>query len=377
MIAARRAQALLGAVAILVSGLVAVGCSGDDEDTVAQPAAVTNDVVAGCEPTDGAPTELRCTGLYADFGAKTVSPRARSFTPAVAFWSDGAEKQRWVDLPDGTKIDTASMDEWKYPVGTKVWKEFKASGKRVETRFMHKVRDDRWLLATYVWSPDEATAMLKSDGAQIDLGGGKSYVVPRSSQCNECHKGKKDKLLGFEAISLAQPGAAGLTLGVLVAEGRLTAPPTKTTTAIADDGTGHAPAALAWLHVNCGTSCHTGTSTATAYGTGLRLRIGWDEISGKPPAAWEVVKSTLDVPVKSPKWAGEPRIASGDPEASVLLQLLGQRGPEQMPPIATRVVDEKGKAAVLAWVAALPKKPAEAPPPADPPPPEDPPAPAP
>ena len=155
-------------------------------------------------------------------------------------------------------------------------------------------------------------------------------------------------------MSLGQPGASGFTLAALAAEGRLTAPPAKTTVTIPDDGTGHAADALAWIHVNCGTSCHTGTSLGTAYGTGMQLRIGWDEIAGKPPAEWAIVKSTVGVAVRSPTWAGELRIAAGDPQASVLLRLLGQRGAQQMPPIATRVVDDKGKAAVEAWIAAMP-----------------------
>jgi len=353
---ARRAHALAGALCIVAAGSAGLGCrllpSGDDAES--QPAAVTDGLLPGCEATDGAPDDLRCTGLYADFGQKTLSPRARSFAPAVILWSDGAEKQRWVDLPDGAQIDTASMDEWKYPVGTKVWKEFKVGGRRVETRFMQKVVGERWVQAAYVWSPDEATATRQTDGATVDLGGGKDYVVPKSSECNDCHKGRKDKLLGFEPVSLGQPGASGFTLAALAAEGRLTAPPAKTTVTIPDDGTGHAADALAWIHVNCGTSCHTGTSLGTAYGTGMQLRIGWDEIAGKPPAEWAIVKSTVGVAVRSPTWAGELRIAAGDPQASVLLRLLGQRGAQQMPPIATRVVDDKGKAAVEAWIAAMP-----------------------
>jgi hypothetical protein len=205
-----------------------------------------------------------------------------------------------------------------------------------------------------VWSADQTTATSSSEGAKVDLGGGATYVVPKSSECNDCHKGRKDKLLGFEPVSLGQPGASGLTLAALAAEGKLSAPPAQTTVTIADDGTGHAADALAWIHVNCGTSCHTGTSTGTAYGTGMRLRIGWDEISSKPSAEWEIVRSTVGIPVKSPKWAGEVRITAGDPKASVVLRLLGQRGEEQMPPIATRVVDDKGKAAVEAWIAAMP-----------------------
>ncbi|MDB4937701.1 MAG: hypothetical protein JWP87_4673 [Labilithrix sp.] len=352
-----RARALVGLLAIVSSGIAALGCDllpGDD-DAESQPAAVTDGTLPGCDPSDGAPADLRCTGLYADFGSKTLSLRARSFAPAVAFWSDGAEKERWIDLPDGAQIDTTAMDDWKFPVGTKVWKQFRAGGKLVETRFMQKTRADRWIQGAYVWSADETTATLQTDGATVDLGGGNTYVVPKSSECNDCHKGRKDKLLGFEAVSLGQPGASGFTLAALATEGKLSAPPAQTSVTIADDGTGHAAEALAWMHVNCGTSCHTGTSTATAYGTGLRLRIGWDEISGKPPAEWEIVRSTVGIPVKSPKWAGEVRITAGDPGASVVLKLLGQRGEEQMPPIATRVVDDKGKAAVAAWIRAMPK----------------------
>lgn len=177
--------------------------------------------------------------------------------------------------------------------------------------------------------------------------------MPKSSACNDCHKGRKDKLLGFEAISLGQPGASGLTLAALAAEGRLTVLPAQTTAAILDDGTGHAAEALGWMHVNCGTSCHTGTSTATGYGTGLRLRIGWDELTTKPPAEWAMVTGAVGVTIKSPKWAGGVRVVPGDPGASVLLQLIAQRGAEQMPPIATRIVDEKGRAAVEAWIGAM------------------------
>ena len=111
--------------------------------------------------------------------------------------------------------------------------------------------------------------------------------------------------------------------------------------------------ALAWLHVSCGTSCHTGTALGVGYGTGLRLRIGWDELTTKPSLQWAMVTSTIGVAIKSPKWAGGVRVVPGDAAASVVLRLLGQRGAEQMPPIATRVVDEPGRAAVEAWIRAL------------------------
>jgi len=372
----------LVAFAVLTLGAAALGGCGlfsDDEKT--PPA--TEAALVGCEPpgdgSEGAPVELRCTGLYADVASKTISPRARPFAPAVAFWSDAADKHRFIELPDGAKIDSSAMDDWRFPVGTKVWKEFRvgASARLVETRFFQKVREDRWVQASYVWTADQANAT-KKDGADLDVDG-TPYHVPKQSECNDCHRGRKDKLLGFEAVSLAQAGATGLTLGALATEGKLSAPPAQTSVTLAEDATGQSSAALAWLHVNCGTSCHTGTSLGTGYGTGLRLRLGWDEITGKPPAEWAAVKSTVGVDIHSPKWSGETRVVAGDPASSVLLRLLGSReGGEQMPPIATKLVDERGKAAVEAWIRAMPKappaEPAPSEPPTDPTPPADPPA---
>lgn len=366
----RHALPVAAGACIAIAALV--GCKDGEADSTS----AASDVIAGCETAadEGAPREIRCTGLYADVAAKTLSPRARAYAPAVTFWSDGAEKQRFIDLPDGAKIDTQAMDDWKFPVGTKLWKEFQVNGRRMETRYFQKVREDRWLQATYVWTPDQRNAV-KTDGADIDLGGGASYHVPKSSECNDCHRGRQDKILGFEAVSLGQPAATGLNLAALVAEGKLTAPPAQPSVTIAQDATGKSAEAVSWLHVNCGTSCHTGTPQGTGYGTGLVLRLGWDEITSKPPAEWAITKATVGVSIRSPKWAGETRIVAGSPNESVLYRLLSQRGGQQMPPIASKVVDDRGRAAVEAWIAAMPKAavepPPDEPPPVDPTPTED------
>lgn len=372
-------RACLSAGAVACVALATCALVGCFEDEKSDSASAATDVIAGCEGAsdEGAPQDLRCTGLYTDVAAKTLSAQARPYTPAVSFWSDGAEKARFIKLPEGAKIDTQAMDDWKFPVGTKLWKEFQVNGRRIETRFFQKIRDDRWQQATYVWTPDQASAT-KADGAEIDLGGGAMYHVPKSSECNDCHRGRLDKVLGFEAVSLGQPTATGLNLAALVAEGRLSAPPAKTSVTLAQDATGKSADAVSWLHVNCGTSCHTGTPQGTGYGTGLVLRLSWDEIANKPPAEWAIMKATIGASIRSPKWAGETRVTPGDPSASVLYRLLSQRGGQQMPPIATKVVDERGRAAVEAWIAAMPKAevelPPSDPPPSDPPPSDPPPA---
>ena len=245
---AARLQVKVVRVALLALALASCSKKGADP------------IVCG-PPTDDAPAELACTGLYADFETLEVVKTARLFAPAVSFWSDGYDKSRWIELPDQQSIDATSMDDWKFPVGTKVWKEFRFHDQKIETRLLWKVKADRWVEAAYVWSEDGKTAT-RGEGRALTVAGA-PYHVPTATECNDCHKGRKDTLLGFEAISLAQPAATGVTLAVLAQENRL-APPPKQTALSMDAG-------LAVLHVNCGVSCHNATSAATRHDSALRL----------------------------------------------------------------------------------------------------------
>ena len=93
------------------------------------------------DPASVAPpdyTALAQTGLYPSSSGLGVSDVARAFAPAFALWSDGANKSRWIELPEGERIDTRDMDRWLFPVGTRVWKEFALGGVRLETRLIER-----------------------------------------------------------------------------------------------------------------------------------------------------------------------------------------------------------------------------------------------
>ena len=120
--------------------------------------------------SDGLFQHLRCAGLYADFDAKRVDPALRAYKPALELWADGATKQRFISIPAGTKIDTSSFDEWIFPNGTRVWKEFRLDGKRVETRLYEKGTDARWRHAAYKWNADESDAERSQNGEKIARG---------------------------------------------------------------------------------------------------------------------------------------------------------------------------------------------------------------
>jgi hypothetical protein len=342
---------LVTAAACNVVGRIGGDESGGDDEAA---------LLAGCGEFDGsAPSDLRCTGLYGDWNAKRPSTHVRPYTPGTPLWSDGAEKLRFIRLPDGKKIDASDPDEWVFPVGTKAWKEFAVNGRRVETRYFEKVRTDKWVRATYVWTPDGSAAKREDNGVTVDVDG-TPYEVPSTEKCDTCHKGRIDNLLGFEAIGLATaPDSSAVTLATLNDEQRIDPPLPPESVQIPDDGTGKAAKALAWMHVNCGVSCHNQSPNAEGIGSDLFLRVnvkqlralavdasGVAELDGLDPVA-----TTMNVATKTPKWFDETRIVPGDPDGSLLVQLVESReSGQQMPPIATHVVDKEGAAGLRAWI---------------------------
>jgi hypothetical protein len=306
-----------------------------------------------CAGANVPPATLECTGLYADLATKQIAPGVAAYAPAVPLWSDGAEKRRWVSLPPGTTIDTTNPSEWVFPVGAKFWKEFSQGGRRVETRLWQKVRDGYWVNAAYAWSPDELAAV-RTGGGDIAVGEG-SYHIPTQDECDKCHRGRNEHILGFEAIELGLPGATGVTLAELAAQGRLSSPPAAVAMAIGDDGTGAAAPALAWLHANCGITCHNANSNAVAFPSGLRLRLDPAQLDGRSAAGFDALRTAVGVAVNAPNWKGRVRIVPGDPDASLLYDLISHRGPgRQMPPIASRLVDEANVAVVRQWISRMP-----------------------
>lgn len=366
----RRGSPLL--LSVLIGCLPLVACDDDDTppgladggdggigDALTGDGAVADALPALVLPaicntdTQLPPKNLVCTGLYSDIATRTLAPGILAYAPAVPLWSDGAEKYRWIYLPPGTQIDNSDPNEWKFPVGTKLWKEFDRGGQRVETRLWYKARDGFWVDATYAWNADSTAATI-SAGGDITLKDGTAYHIPLGNECTLCHRGRKEHILGFEHVNLALPGATGYTMANLIAEGKLTVPPASASVTIGDDGTGVAAPALGWLHTNCGTTCHNRNQNSTAYGAGMFLRLDPTTLDGRSSAAFDPVKTTIGIMENTPAWAGKTRIVPGRPADSLIYQLITHRGTmDQMPPIASALVDTAHVALVQTWIAAM------------------------
>jgi hypothetical protein len=350
-------------------GLLAAACSSSPASTEAGDAQAADATVpyvdpyaAQCADAGPLPNAIECTGLYKDLATKELAPGIVPYVPAIPLWADTAEKQRWIYIPPGTTIDTSNPSEWTFPVGTKVWKQFTRDGIVVETRLFRKTEPNYWVYGTYAWNAafTEATA---SGGGDIPWGtDGGLYHIPTSDECHQCHRGRTDNLMGFEQVSLGLPGASGLTLAALVSQGLLSPPPASTSLTIGDDGTGIAAAPLAWLHINCGVSCHNDNPNSTAFGSGMNLRLDPLLLDGGSTADVDTRTTTIGMTANNPMWSGQVRIVPGDPTHSLLVELITNRGTDnpaqnQMPPIATYLVDTADTQNVIQWISNMPGAP--------------------
>lgn len=302
---------------------------------------------------DTVPALLSETGLYENIADKSVHELVKAFTPRFQLWSDGAEKARWVYLPEcNPVIDTQDMNDWSLPVGTRLFKEFAVGGVRVETRLIERFgsgpRDFRY--ATYLWRDDEQEAELVSPEGLANAKG-TAHDVPSLVACRRCHGdyayggGRPSRALGFGAMQLNHADA-GFTLSEAAEQGYLSTQPPE----FALPGDTAAQEALGYLHVNCGV-CHN----ASADGLPQADMNLW----------WDIEASTLEATGAYQTAVGQParifndqhvsgRVVAGDASSSAVYYRMSQRGNNaQMPPVASEVVDTEGLAIIRTWIEGL------------------------
>jgi hypothetical protein len=313
------------------------------------------------------PQKLSDTGLYGDAVARAIAAGIRPYSPQYPLWTDGAAKLRWVSLPKGRTIDAKDGDAWRFPLGTRFWKEFSFSGRRVETRYIEKTGKNTWLYAAYVWDEQqrEATLAPAATGLKnhVEIAPGVRHDIPSVSDCKACHEGMgRDAVLGFGALQLssardplaphAEPLPEGaLDLDTLLREKRLKDAPSawRTTPPIIVAANPRARAALGYLHGNC-SQCHNDRDPVSSVGLSLRASFTAGSGAGQPTLHTAVgVRSKFQLRGVSPDHC--VRLAPGDSAHSVLLVRMGTRdGVSQMPPLGSKLVDTAALELISDWV---------------------------
>jgi hypothetical protein len=350
MSAFRRALLLLALAAALAA------CGDDDETTPPDAASVDAHADAGLPDAapgpDADPRLLSSRGLYVDIVDKKVVPAALEYSPSYPLWSDGAAKRRWIILPEGASIDTSDMDHWKFPVGTKAFKEFALDGKLLETRVIEVLPENQFFAGAFIWNEAQTEATLSEGGEDNVLG--TPHDVPSQSRCATCHKGEPGFVLGFSALQLGEA-----TLGDLAT--RLSNPPASTPTF---PGDATARAAFGYLHANCG-HCHNPQGTAYrdtcledprtgTLSACMLLRFGVADGTVEPLSS-APVQSLIGQSTHTNQFPAALRVKAGDASESAIHVRANQRGTSaQMPPrYASEAIDEAGAASIQAWIDSL------------------------
>lgn len=163
------------------------------------------------------PETLSDTGFFTNLQPLTPSADFVAYDVNSPLWSDGMNKDRWIRLPVGAKIDN-NTDPWVFPEGTTLIKHFANPADRerpIETRILMIGPADTVFGASYVWDESGLDATLSLTRQTIDLkavppeaGIGDdnvlSYRIPSSNDCLACHN-PDNRVLGVNKLQLTKP----------------------------------------------------------------------------------------------------------------------------------------------------------------------------
>ena len=313
-----------------------------------------------------APARLSQTGLYDATGK--VARGNLAYAPQYPLWSDGAAKTRWLYLPEGARIDATHEDEWRFPVGTKLWKEFAFGARKVETRLIWRTTEKHWAFASYRWNEAQTEAELvpvKGLADVVEIAPGKRHSIPSVADCKACHENAGTELLGVTALQLspdrdsgaihAEPLAPGMvTLDHLLAKGLLqgarkdlaTRPPRL-------PGDAQVRPLLGYLAANCG-ACHRADAPLPYLTLDLRPTSKATSLDMEP-AHRTALDQRGQFLIPGERGEGSYLLASGHPTGSSVIHRMASRDPDvQMPPLGTVLPDEAALKALRTWIQGRP-----------------------
>jgi uncharacterized repeat protein (TIGR03806 family) len=310
------------------------------------------------------PARLSQTEVFQDTPHLVARDGLIPYELNLSFWSDGAQKQRWMALPDA-KIGYARQGEWKFPAGTVFVKHFELATnqsqptqrRRLETRLLVCGTNGSVFGATYKWRPDQSDADLLATNLTetilIQTTSGtrtQSWYYPSREDCRTCHTERAGGVLGVKTRQLnrdligawnrlglfdSPPLAAELTAGDFLAR------PDETSRSLEDR-------ARSYLDVNCA-NCHRPGGTVAYFDARYETPL---EKQG-----------LIDGPVLIDEGIDHARlVAPNDIWRSILYLRANTVEAFQMPPLARQTVDGAGMALLRQWIASLGGRPVLAPP---------------
>ena len=333
------------------STLVSFAQGNDGEIYTVQISGVLSKLVPSAPPPpDTFPQQLSETGCVDPQDPTKPAPGLIPYAVNAPLWSDGAEKQRFLALPDGATITINADQDWDLPIGSVVMKQFSVGGVRIETRLFMRHDDGGWGGYTYEWNDSGTDATLLPAGKLKQLDSS-AWTYPSRTQCMQCHSKAAGGTIGLETAQLngdeVYPstnrisnqlatfdhiGLFSAPLGVdPAAEPRLSDPA----------GTDPVEArARSYLHSNC-SHCHR--PMGGGQGT---MDLRYTQLLAD-------TKTCNAMNTQGPVAGATTLVLPGAPQSSILSLRLHATDSKRMPPVAVSITDPLGTMVIDDWISSL------------------------
>ena len=316
------------------------------------------------------PLLLSQTGCIDMMDPTKPAPGLIPYSVRSPLWSDAAEKERFIRIPDGEKIhvldcavETALCDQagamftgeddghWQLPIGTVLVKNFSIEDKHIETRLLMRRTATVWKGFSYEWNADLTEANLLPDDAEHANGKDKqvgtttpqTWHYPSRSQCLECHIKYAGRSLGPSTPQLnsdfAYVDGTMNQIDKFEQLGLFDAPP-KDIPGLPDPF-GADPLevrARSYLQTNCAI-CH-------------RPGGEFNSIDMRFTTAFEDM-SLCDVVERDAGMVPKYRLVPGSPVLSTMSFRMHDRTDFRMPKIGSNLVDPLGSKLIDDWITSL------------------------
>ncbi|HEU6447934.1 MAG TPA: chitobiase/beta-hexosaminidase C-terminal domain-containing protein [Verrucomicrobiae bacterium] len=321
------------------------------------------------------PLHLSETGAFADTRRLIASDNLIPYDIIVPFWSDGAEKSRWVSVPKNKKIKFNVAGEWIFPHGTVFVKTFSVatnelhptSLRRLETRLLVCDADGAVYGVTYKWRADNSDADLLAtnltETIPVQTATGmrtQQWYYPSRADCLTCHTANAGFVLGMKTRQLNRDFnfPSGVMDNELRAWNRLGLFDTNLDEAefknfpkLARTDDLSRPLedrARSYLDANCA-NCHRPGGTPAYFDARYCVPIAQQNLIG----GRVLIDERID---------GARIIAPHDIWRSILFMRVNTTEPFKMPPLARNRIDERGVKVLRQWIESLPGRPVLPPP---------------
>lgn len=307
-------------------------------------------------PTAGNfPQTLSATGCFDPENVREPAAGVVPYDLNSPLWSDGAAKERYFAIPDGTQITIEANDQWSFPVGSVLIKTFLLQDKPIETRLLVRHESGEWGGYSYEWNDAGTDAQLLSAGKTKTVAN-QNWRFPSRAQCMNCHTAPNgspawERVLGLETAQINRdfiyPGnlIANQIQTLATVDYFASNPGSPSSLAEMpnphDDNANLTDRARAYLHTNC-SNCHQPNGSGRG-NMDFRYLTNWITAGycNQTPSFGNF--GIANAHLLKPSAATE----------SIIPVRMARSDAHRMPPLGVNLVDDEGVELIQDWINSL------------------------